>query len=506
MNRNSTLLVHLLPLVLILLSNSGFGQTSQKIVIQPGAKEGKDAYIYDYVGIDSTTNLGNAPILPVSAWTHNGMPAITRALMQFSLTVLPKGAQIKSALLTMFYYPTDSIDLTYHSNLSGSNASVIKRIVSPWTEDGVNWSNQPYITDTNQVFVPQSTSPTEDFVIDVTNLVIDAGEKGDSVGFLMRLITEKYYRALVFASSDNSDSTKWPKLEIEYTVAPENCLVYQPGPSDGKDATILDYNNQTSVSRPSDTSLMAYTWTHSGFPSVSRFAIGFDLSAIPFNVVIDSAYLGLFHAAWDNVDLTGHSTLSGSNATVIQRITSSWNENVTWATMPTTTTKNQVELPETTSPHEDFPSIDVTNLVSDQLATLDPEVGFLCKLQDETAYRAVIVASSDNVNAVKRPRLTVCYHTTGVITSTINLNNEISSVTLAPNPFSSESNVIFSKPAVNPVAKVYDLSGKEVQVTMDWVSADRLKIERGNIEKGLYMLVVMDGGEVIGKERFVVVD
>lgn len=104
----------------------------------------------------------------------------------------------------------------YHSNLSGSNASVVKRIVSSWSESEVNWVNQPSVTDTSQVFVPQSTSPTENFIINVTNLVKDAAAIGDSVGFLMKLVDEQYYRALVFASSDNSDSAKWPRLEIEY--------------------------------------------------------------------------------------------------------------------------------------------------------------------------------------------------------------------------------------------------------------------------------------------------
>jgi len=202
-------------LLLVLFTQSAFGQTST-LVIQSGAVEGKDAFVYSYNG-NTTTNYGQSPSLPVYAWTHSGIPALSRSFFQFPLDQLPDGAEIVSSTLTLYHYAYDDAGLSGHSQLSGSNASVIQRVTSSWDESTINWANQPSVTTTNQVSVPASTSATQDFVIDVTQLVEDAITNDDnSVGFSMKLVTESYYRALTFASSDNSDSTLWPKLEIEY--------------------------------------------------------------------------------------------------------------------------------------------------------------------------------------------------------------------------------------------------------------------------------------------------
>ena len=37
---------------------------------------------------------------------------------------------------------------------------------------------------------------------------------GSSYGFTMKLVTEQYYRSVIFASSDHPDSTLWPELTV----------------------------------------------------------------------------------------------------------------------------------------------------------------------------------------------------------------------------------------------------------------------------------------------------
>jgi len=62
-----------------------------------------------------------------------------------------------------------------------------------------------------------------------------------SFGFLLKLETESYYRSLIFASSDNTDPTLHPKLEITYNlpngkndiVNSRNWQLY-PNPNNGR--------------------------------------------------------------------------------------------------------------------------------------------------------------------------------------------------------------------------------------------------------------------------------
>jgi hypothetical protein len=139
--------------------------------------------------------------------------------------------------------------------------------------------------------------------------------------------------------------------------------------------------------------------------------LGFDLSFIPANAVIQNANLSLY--AWDRTDGMGqHQALSGPNGFWLQRITSSWDEaSVTWNHQPTVTTTNQAVLPESVSPTQDYTNIDVTAMVQDMVQNPSAGYGMLLRLQDEAYYRRVNFCSSDHPNPGLRPRLAVAYST-----------------------------------------------------------------------------------------------
>jgi gliding motility-associated-like protein len=188
-------------------------------------------------------------------------------------------------------------------------------------------------------------------------------------------------------------------------------LSLQPDSIEGKDAEIVDW--APDGAHPSTAKLHARAWTFSSDPVIVRGLLSFDLASIPTGTIIDSARLSLYSYI---SDIGGHSTLSGSNASLLQRITTDWPETVTWNTRPLTTTQNEVTLPASTIAVQHYPNIDVTALLQDMVDEPDSSFGFLLKLITEEYYRAMIFASSDNPDSTLHPKLDVYYNEPGADT------------------------------------------------------------------------------------------
>jgi hypothetical protein len=143
-----------------------------------------------------------------------------RALIDFDLSSVPKGAKIVEAKLSLFAfknYPEGTLVANGHF---GENASYLRRVVSTWNEYTATWNNQPITTTENQVVLPKSNHATEDYLnIDVTALVIDMIEKPtESHGLMLGLIQEEEYANLSFHSNDGPDSSKHPVLQIVFQI------------------------------------------------------------------------------------------------------------------------------------------------------------------------------------------------------------------------------------------------------------------------------------------------
>lgn len=191
-----------------------FSQNQEVLILQPGSELGKDATI-SKIDPNIPKMNGLYPEFNANAWTKNGVFDCYRSLIDFDLSSIPAGAQITNATLYLYWNPTTSN--AGHSTLSGSNSAVVQRITSDWNESTVTWNTQPTVTTINQVLLPASSSETQNYEINITSLVQDYhNSPSESFGFMLRLQTEAYYRSIVFASSDNSDSNLHPKLVVNY--------------------------------------------------------------------------------------------------------------------------------------------------------------------------------------------------------------------------------------------------------------------------------------------------
>ena len=190
--------------------------TQDTLILQPGPEHGKDAFVHglDYL---QTTNYGDNPQLPAVAWTFQGVPGITRVLIDFSLPETDNKYTLLQAILTLYAWDSTT-GMGLHSGFSGSNDCWVRRIVTPWEEHEVTWVNQPIPTTQHQVEL-QGVDSTETLAstIDITELVKDNLREPDSgFGLMIQLKNESFYRRMNFASSDHPNADLHPKLELIY--------------------------------------------------------------------------------------------------------------------------------------------------------------------------------------------------------------------------------------------------------------------------------------------------
>lgn len=168
--------------------------------------------------ISETTNYGTYSQLRSWQWTVSGYVHKIKSLIDFDLSGVPANSIITNA--TLYLYGTGSHDtnITRGSSTYKSNASYLRRILEPWDESTVTWSNAPSVSTSNQATIPNSSTTDQDYAVDVTSLIRDMiTYPGNSHGLMMQLVTESHYTEMQFASSDyTTDTTMRPKLVIEY--------------------------------------------------------------------------------------------------------------------------------------------------------------------------------------------------------------------------------------------------------------------------------------------------
>lgn len=461
---------------------------STTIILQPSEYDSKDALLSS---LQKSKNRGDYPDLASMSWTVGGAPVDYRSLIEFDLSSIPIGSVIDSARLSLYSY--HSSGLGTHSTRSGSNESVISRIISPWEEISVTWDNQPTYTTHNQVFLPESSDSIQDYLnIDVTNLIQDiVSEPNNNFGFLLKLVNEQHYRAMVFAASGHSNSNLHPRLEVTFTEATDHgdsCLILKPSGEEGKDALISSLDpSENYAEHPDFTSL---SWTNSGDLVDFRSLIDFDLSSIPNGAAVEYAKLSLY--SYNSPSNGSHSTKSGSNESVLSRVTSSWDENtVNWNNQPNSVAENQIYLPSSSNSIQDYLDIDVTNLIEDMISE-DTSYGFLLKLVTEQSYRSMLFASSDNSDATLHPKLEICY---SYITSKFENTETKKRFSLFPNP--TENSVAIDINSPNQENIKIDIINSMGSLIYQKLDAKLLtKIDLSNYSKGLYFVKVYFEGNV----------
>ena len=191
----------------------------------------------------------------------------------------------------------------------------------------------------------------------------------------------------------------------------EHNITLQPDADRGKDAII--WTEESSVNRGDFTSLsiMAWTFYKNGYDDgLVRSLIEFDLSSIPDGATIKAAKLSLYNDPNSASNSGEHSKRDGSNEVLILPITEAWGENtVTWDNQPSTTATGSIELKASSSAHQDYENIDITDLVAKWYKSPSDNHGIMMQLKTEIYYRCMVYASSDNADSELHPKLEITY-------------------------------------------------------------------------------------------------
>ena len=441
------------------------------IVLQPGPSDGDDAIVSQ--NRPSQTH-GNYLAFLAQAWTFQGIPGITRSVIRFDLSSIPDGATILEANLSL-YFADDSPDEGH----TGNNAAYLRRVTSDWDENGVTWNNQPSYTTNNQVYLPESTTGNQDYEnINVTSLMKDIlDDPSENNGLIFMLENEDPLTSMLFYSSDGPYPALRPRLEITYTTEASDCITLQPG-AEGKDAVV--WNQMPELNIPDHQDFVALARTRQGNITIFRSYIEFDLSQLPDNSELFSATMSLYHNP-TSPDV-GH---ENDYTSVLQRVIDPWEENtVTWNNQPAVTTTNEVIIPATSSLTQDYPNIDVTNLVLDMLENPQSSHGFKLTLVDEVIFRSMKFASSDYSNSDLHPKLELCY-----LTNVSNKEIYYEEKLVHPNPF----NNYFSIDNVEGrfELKLSDSGGRIVYALESESHGESFYVEEiENLPAGIYFLNV----------------
>lgn len=94
-----------------------------------------------------------------------------------------------------------------------------------------------------------------------------------------------------------------------------------------------------------------------------------------------------------------------------------------------------------------------------------------------------------------------CYDTSACITLTAGINESDfnNSITVSPNPFSSQTTISFSEIQQNTVVKIIDVVGQEIR-KVNVSGTKNVVMERGDLSKGIYFLQIEKGSTVINRK------
>ncbi|MBU2633928.1 MAG: DNRLRE domain-containing protein [Nanoarchaeota archaeon] len=185
------------------------------LILQPGS-EGIDAFVggeFENGEPTSKCDLNfNYDELHVSygEYYNNTLIQIDRTYIKFEdINLIPPNVDIISATFSLYK----------KINMWSPQLSIyVSRITNNWGESTVTWNNLPESSSIIEYIENISTMSEGRHYFNITNLMIDWYNGYPNNGVVLNLLEEGENRSAAFYSGDYEDPSKWPKLEINYTL------------------------------------------------------------------------------------------------------------------------------------------------------------------------------------------------------------------------------------------------------------------------------------------------
>jgi hypothetical protein len=228
---------------------------------------------------------------------------------------------------------------------------------------------------------------------------------GSATTYVTKIVAGTYVFQLM--AIDDHGATGLKSVSITLLPVAKINLVLKPK-NNPFETTIAVYpGSGRDITNPNSTQIDADAWTINGETVFLRGLFRFDLSTLPDNAKILSAKLSLYSApSPTNTGNLVDANFGSNNALLLQRVTSEWDNSVTWQSQPSTDASSQISLPATNQSLLNL-TIDVTDMVK-TMAQSD-NYGFMLKLQNEVIYNSRVFCSSKHHDATKHPKLVIQY-------------------------------------------------------------------------------------------------
>jgi len=182
--------------------------STQTNILQPGT-EGMDAYVNKFF---LETNYGDSPICEVGNSTILFLKFVYRSYIQFDLSSVPENARVTDADLRLYQYDTTG---------TGNFTIDLYKVTSEWQEGTINWNSQPSYSTEAEYSCNITAGAVTWKSWDIDDLV-QGWMDGTISNYGMVLIDTdetSVNTVAYFHSSDyTADTTKCPKLEIDYYI------------------------------------------------------------------------------------------------------------------------------------------------------------------------------------------------------------------------------------------------------------------------------------------------
>lgn len=178
-----------------------------------------------------SANSGNAlqPEIMGAAWTCGGTPCNFRSLFKWDLSSqIPAGAVIVSATLNLTANTSSVNGRAGQPDYGSANACWLSRITSSWAAATTGWNNLPSISTSDRKTLPQSTSTTQNYAVDVTSFVNQwVANPSTNYGMVLQQQNETAYNSLIFGGP-GGPAAFYPTLQICYTTSSSTLGVTSP--------------------------------------------------------------------------------------------------------------------------------------------------------------------------------------------------------------------------------------------------------------------------------------
>ncbi len=429
-----------------------------------------------------STNWGGHTQLSAYAWTQGGQFSLHRSYFKFDFQHLSLGRPLIRATLHLKYF--DPVGYPH----SGGNNMRISLCDTLWSENTINWLNQPAEHPNLYVDVPFTTG-FQDVAIDVLPLVLYQYYNLNT-GMVIRLIEESVYRMVLFGSRENEGYV--PELELEFLDINTRCDTF----SDPSTLELVQLNSafpQSSVVNPLEFSVGSSLAQNF---SVRRAYLKPDLRLLPPS--INLIYANLRLTVFNDQQLPN----AGNTALSLYALNQAVSPNsIRWNNQPSFSTQAAAHG---LGPESNFGTfnLDVKPLLENTL-TSGQNNGYLLKLRDETNPGMSYFAGTGFAASPARPSLLVCY----TVNTSVRQPDSDLKLRVYPNPAKDELRVSFSCEANQLLnVELLDMQGRLVyaQTLTDPLSGSvELKLSTANFANGVYTLQVRNG-QNRGFERLVI--